>query len=35
MGATVMRVWNATERALIGVLGAAALAIGTYQVIGR
>jgi C4-dicarboxylate transporter DctQ subunit len=30
-----MRLWNFTERVLIGVLGAAALAIGTYQVIGR
>lgn len=30
-----MRVWNATERALIGILGGLALAIGTYQVIGR
>lgn len=35
MGAALMRVWNFTERALIGVLGAAALMIGTYQVIGR
>ena len=30
-----MRAWNLTERALIGALGALALAIGTYQVIGR
>ena len=30
-----MRAWNFVERALIGVLGALALAIGTYQVIGR
>ena len=31
----MMRAWNFTERALIGVFGAGALAIGTYQVIGR
>ena len=30
-----MRLWNFVERSLIGVLGALALAIGTYQVIGR
>ena len=30
-----MRAWNFVERALIGILGAMALAIGTYQVIGR
>lgn len=31
----MMRVWNLIERALIGILGALALAIGTYQVVGR
>ena len=30
-----MRAWNLIERALIGLLGASALAIGTYQVVGR
>ena len=35
MGATFMWAWNFVERALIGVLGALALGIGTYQVIGR
>ncbi len=30
-----MWAWNLVERTLIGVLGALALAIGTYQVIGR
>ena len=30
-----MRVWNFIERALIGILGALALAVGAYQVIGR
>lgn len=30
-----MRAWNAVERALIGVLGALALGVGTFQVIGR
>jgi C4-dicarboxylate transporter DctQ subunit len=30
-----MRAWNFVERVLIGVLGALALAVGTYQVIGR
>ncbi len=35
MGAALMRAWNFAERALIGVLGAFALGIGTYQVIGR
>jgi len=31
----MMRAWNLVERALIGTLGALALAIGAYQVIGR
>jgi C4-dicarboxylate transporter DctQ subunit len=31
----MMRAWNLAERAMIGTLGALALAIGTYQVIGR
>ena len=30
-----MRAWNFVERTLIGVLGAMALAVGAYQVIGR
>jgi C4-dicarboxylate transporter DctQ subunit len=30
-----MRAWNFIERALIGILGALALAVGAYQVIGR
>ena len=30
-----MRAWNLIERALIGILGALALAVGAYQVIGR
>jgi C4-dicarboxylate transporter DctQ subunit len=30
-----MRAWNFVERALIGILGALALAVGAYQVIGR
>ena len=35
MGATLLRAWDFTERTLIGLLGAGALGIGTYQVIGR
>jgi TRAP-type C4-dicarboxylate transport system permease small subunit len=31
----MMRIWNLIERALIGILGAFALTIGTYQVVGR
>lgn len=30
-----MRAWNLVERGLIGMLGALALALGTYQVVGR
>ncbi len=30
-----MRAWNFVERSLIGLLGAMALAVGAYQVIGR
>lgn len=31
----MMRAWNFVERGLVGVLGALALGVGTYQVIGR
>ncbi len=31
----MMRAWNLVERALIGTLGALALGVGAYQVIGR
>lgn len=30
-----MKIWDRVERLLIGLLGACALAVGTYQVIGR
>ena len=30
-----MRLWNGVERVLIGLFGALALGVGTYQVIGR
>lgn len=35
MGAALLRAWDLVERTLIGLLGAGALGIGTYQVIGR
>lgn len=31
----MMKVWNRIELLLIGVLGALALTVGTFQVIGR